>query len=112
MLWTVGLLGCYTLAHAQTWREDEVKGVLEKTATHAAIMTSSPESGDLVGHVFAHDSVVGRAVAKSCQPSQVCELRVVELAHMSHTEANALGFKDHPSAWLLVTSAKSVQRGR
>ena len=56
-----------------TINAETVEGLLEKGATHSALFTVSPESGDLVGYVVKNQSSAGKAILKNCLPRMLAQ---------------------------------------
>ena len=56
-------------ASAQT---DTLQGTLERGPAHSVLWTVSPESGDLIGQVFANDSQAGQTILAHCLPGLEC----------------------------------------
>lgn len=98
-----------------TWSQAEgravaaIEGQLEQGFKHSAVLTVSPESGDLVGYVFANESAVGRAVRQACQMGKSCALVDAQLMDISAAHGDELGFTDQPSAWVAVVKAGAVR---
>ena len=109
ILLTAWLLSWCAWSQAQTRTAPSIEGVLETAPRHAALMSLSAQSGDLVGYVFPPDSVLGRAVHKACVQGKMCTLVDVKLQDMLTKEGDALGFTDMPVAWVFVVQAKAVR---
>ena len=103
------LLSVCAWSHAEGGAAAAIEGQLEQGRQHSAILFMSPESGDLVGYVFANDSAVGRAVRQVCQVGKPCALRDVTLADIPAAQGDELGFTEHPSAWVAVIRAGAVR---
>ena len=108
MFMAMWLLSVCTWSQAEGRAAVAIEGLLEQGRQHSAILTVSPESGDLVGYVFANDSIVGRAVRQACQVGKPCALRDVTLMDIPAAQGDELGFTDHPSAWVAVVRSGAV----
>ena len=86
-----------------------IEGQLEQGRQHSAVLTVSPESGDLVGYVFADESAVGRAVRQACQVGKPCALMDAHLMDIAAAQGDELGFTDNPSAWIAVVRAGAMR---
>ena len=84
-----------------------VEGLLEKGATHSAIFTVSPESGDLVGYAVKNQSPAGKAILKNCLPGMLC--KVEKATSRLLDETSALTFSEQPMGWYEITKALGVR---
>ncbi len=56
-------------------RADTLEGVLERGARYSVLWFASPESGDLIGQVFANTSQAGQVILASCLPGMSCVVK-------------------------------------
>ena len=83
-----------------------IEGVLEKGPSHSALLSVSPESGDLIGYAFKNQSPVGKAIFQSCLPGMLC--RLGDSSTRLLNDAASLKFDDQPSGWYEITKARDV----
>ena len=96
---------CPGIAHAQ----ETLEGTLERGPTHSALWAISPESGDLVGQVFANTSQAGLTILAHCLPGLHCVAEGAHTAAPPDGLAETLPFSAQPSGWLLVTQADGAR---
>ena len=82
------------LAQAET-----LEGQLERGDRHSVLWYASPESGDLVGQVFANDSQAGRMILARCLPGLACVAEGARTAEPGEDLIDALAFQNQPSGW-------------
>ncbi len=99
-------LALSTGAVATTHAAEVAEGVLEKGSTYSALLSASPESGDLIGYAFKNDSAAGKAILKSCLPGLFCKISKSTLRAMN--SAPPLKTTPEPSGWIEVTAARSA----
>ena len=92
-------------ASAQT---DTLQGTLERGPAHSVLWTVSPESGDLIGQVFANDSQAGQTILAHCLPGLECMTEGASTAEPPDGLTDKLPFSAQPSGWWLVTHANSA----
>ena len=83
-----------------------IEGVLEKGPSHSALLSVSPESGDLIGYAFKNQSPVGKAIFQRCLPGMLC--RLGDSSTRLLNDAASLKFDDQPSGWYEITKARDV----
>lgn len=91
------------LAHAET-----AEGTLEHGAGFSALWFVSPESGDLVGHLFHNASPAGQTILANCLPGLHCEVAGVALIEVPEAQAQSLNFSLQPSGWWLIEQAPNT----
>lgn len=89
----------------------EFSAILETQGPYSALFRVSPESGDLVGHVFRTDSVVGRRILEGCLVGMPCVLDSVRTRAFDSAAGFGLGFADQPVGWREITAAEGVRVG-
>ena len=94
---------CTNLAQAET-----LEGTLERGPTHSALWAVSPESGDLIGQVFANASQAGQTILAHCLPGLQCVAEAAVTDEPPDGMTEALPFNAHPSGWWLITQARSA----
>ncbi len=87
-----------------TARAETVEGLLEKGATHSAIFTVSPESGDLVGYAVKNQSPSGKAILQNCLSGMLCKIE--KAASRPLEDTSALTFSEQPMGWYEITKAQ------
>ena len=87
-----------------TINAETVEGLLEKGATHSALFSVSPESGDLVGYAVKNQSPAGKAILKNCLPGMLC--KVEKATSRLLDETSALTFSEQPMGWYEITKAQ------
>ncbi len=98
-----GLLACFSWTYAAA---EAVDGVLEKGKTYSSLFTVSPESGDLIGFAFKNQSRAGKIILENCLPGMLCKIEKAGLRDLEDEEK--MDFKDSPSGWYEIASAKGV----
>lgn len=105
LLATALALACAcTSAQAQKTLE----GSLERGPTHSVLWTVSPESGDLIGQIFANTSQAGQTILAHCLPGLQCMAEGASTAEPPGGLTEALPFSTQPSGWWLITQARSA----
>ena len=95
------------LAHAGA-QAATFEGPLERGPTHSVLWFVSPESGDLVGQVFANDSPAGRTILADCLPGLHCVVEGASAVEPPEDLTRQLHFDPSPSGWWLITQARSA----
>ncbi|UJB66896.1 hypothetical protein YS110_20060 [Acidovorax sp. YS12] len=93
---------------ASAQAEETLEGQLERGPTHSVLWFVSPESGDLIGQVFANASQAGQVILARCLPGLAC---VAEGAHTTEPDEALLPqlrFADRPSGWWLITQVQNA----
>lgn len=107
------LLACmaFTSAlHAQP--SHNVKGILESSGDHSAVLAISPGSGDLIGYAFPNQSPVGRKILGLCLTGMPCALEGLVESSISDKKAAQLSFAGRdPVAWLGIRSVRNASIG-
>ncbi|MDP3230679.1 MAG: hypothetical protein Q8N13_22265 [Acidovorax sp.] len=94
-------LACgYASAQAET-----LEGMLERGPAHSVLWAVSPESGDLIGQVFANASQAGRVILAHCLPSLHCVAEGASSVEPPESLTAQLSFSAQPSGWWLITQA-------
>lgn len=99
------VLFCLALSVTLMATTHAAEGVLEKGAPYSALISVSPESGDLIGYAFKNESGVGKAILKNCLPGLSCKLEKSTLRRMDNTPP--LKTTPEPSGWIEITSARN-----
>ena len=94
--------GCAS-AQAET-----LEGTLERGPTHSVLWAVSPESGDLIGQVFANASQAGQTILTHCLPGLHCVAEGASTAEPPDGLTGALPFNARPSGWWLIEQARSA----
>jgi hypothetical protein len=94
--------GCAS-AQAET-----LEGTLERGPAHSVLWAVSPESGDLIGQVFANASQAGQTILARCLPGLSCVAEDAATEELPDELAGQLPFNARPSGWWLVTQAHSA----
>jgi hypothetical protein len=90
---------------------EEFSAILESQGPYSALFRVSPESGDLVGHVFRTDSVLGRRILEGCLVGMPCVLDSVRTRAFDSAVGFGLGFADQPAGWREITAAEGARVG-
>ena len=90
--------------HGAAAHAEAIEGLLEKGATHSALFTASPESGDLVGYAFKNASPAGKAILQNCLSGMLC--KVQKAASRILDDTSALTFLEQPMGWYEITKAQ------
>lgn len=96
------------LALACGAQAETLEGTLERGPTHSVLWAVSPESGDLIGQVFANASQAGHTILAHCLPGLPCVAEDASTDEPPEGMAEALRFSAQPSGWWLVTQAGSA----
>ena len=99
----VAVLGSVASVQAET-----IEGLLEHGKPYSAIFSLSPESGDLIGHVFRNDSAVGKAVLTHCLPNMFCQVPGA-VTRPVPGRGELFKFSEAPSGWLEITRAQPAE---
>ena len=91
--------GCAS-AQAET-----LEGSLERGPAHSVLWAVSPESGDLIGQVFANASQAGQTILAHCLPGLHCVAEGATSAEPAESLTAQLSFSAQPSGWWLITQA-------
>ena len=94
-------------ASAQT--EETLEGQLERGPVHSVLWTVSPESGDLIGQVFANASPAGQTILAHCLPGLACVAEGAQTDLPDEALEQQLRFADRPSGWWRITQAHSAR---
>lgn len=94
--------GCAS-AQAET-----LEGTLERGPSHSVLWAFSPESGDLIGQVFANASQAGQTILAHCLPSLHCVAQNASTAEPTDNLQAQLRFGDSPSGWWLIEQVGSA----
>lgn len=96
---------CLALSVSSVAVSYAAEGVLEKGAPYSALLSASPESGDLIGYAFKNESAAGKAILKSCLPGLFCKVEKSTTRAMS--EAPPLKTSPEPVGWIEITSVRN-----
>ena len=88
---------------------ETVDGLLELGDDHSVLWTLSPDSGDLIGLVFANASQPGDLILARCQPDQRCLVEGASLVEPDPGVVEELHFSDQPSGWWAIEHAASAR---
>ena len=86
-------------------RAETLEGTLERGPVHSVLWAVSPESGDLIGQVFANASQAGKAVLAHCLPGLHCVAEGASSVEPPESLTGQLPFSIQPSGWWLITQA-------
>ena len=89
-------------------RAETLEGTLERGPVHSVLWAVSPESGDLIGQVFANASQAGKAVLAHCLPGLHCVAEGASSVEPPESLTGQLPFSIQPSGWWLITQATNV----
>ena len=89
-------------------RAETLEGTLERGPVHSVLWAVSPESGDLIGQVFANASQAGKAVLAHCLPGLHCVAEGASSVEPPASLTGQLPFSIQPSGWWLITQATNV----
>jgi len=87
---------------------ETLEGTLEKGPSHSVLWTVSPESGDLIGQVFANASQAGQTILAHCLPSLHCVAQDASTAEPTESLLTPLRFSDSPLGWWLIEQVGSA----
>lgn len=96
------LLGCCN-AQAET-----LEGTLERGPSHSVLWAVSPESGDLIGQLFANASLAGKTILAHCLPGLHCVAEGTSSIEPPEGLTGQLPFSAQPSGWWLITQATNA----
>ena len=88
---------------------ETLEGTLEHGAAHSVLWAVSPESGDLIGQVFANASQAGQTILAHCLPGLHCVAEDANTAEPPDSLTEGLSFSSQPSGWWLITRARSAR---
>lgn len=88
---------------------ETVDGLLEPGDDHSVLWMLSPESGDLIGLVFANASQPGEIILARCQPDQRCLVEGALLAEPEPGLVEQLHFSEQPSGWWAIEHAAGAR---
>ena len=89
-------------------RAETLEGTLERGPVHSVLWAVSPESGDLIGQVFANASQAGKAILAHCLPGLHCVAEGASSVEPPESLTGQLPFSIQPSGWWLITQATNV----
>lgn len=89
--------------------QETVEGTLERGPVHSVLWAISPESGDLIGQVFANASQAGQTILAHCLPGLHCVAEDANTAEPPDSLTEGLSFGAQPSGWWLITQARSAR---
>ena len=89
--------------------QESVEGTLEHGPAHSVLWAVSPESGDLIGQVFANASQAGQVILAHCLPSLHCVAEDANTTQPPDSLTEGLSFGAQPSGWWLITHARSAR---
>lgn len=89
--------------------QETVEGTLERGPVHSVLWAVSPESGDLIGQVFANASQAGQTILAHCLPGLHCVAEDAGTAEPPNNLTEGLSFSSQPSGWWLITRARSAR---
>lgn len=89
--------------------QETVEGTLERGPVHSVLWAVSPESGDLIGQVFANASQAGQTILAYCLPGLHCVAEDAGTAEPPNNLTEGLSFSSQPSGWWLITRARSAR---
>ena len=95
--------------HASAQTEETLEGRLERGSVHSVLWTVSPESGDLIGQVFANASQAGQVILARCLPGLACVAEGAQTDLPDDALVQQLRFADRPSGWWRITQAHSAR---
>ena len=93
---------------ASAQAQETLEGTLERGPAHSVLWAVSPESGDLIGQVFANTSPAGQTILAHCLPGLHCVAEGAIATEPPEDLPGQLRFGDQPSGWWLVTRARSA----
>lgn len=94
--------------HASAQAQETLEGQLERGPTHSVLWSVSPESGDLIGQVFANASQAGQVILAHCLPDLACMAEGARTIEPDEALLKQLHFANHPSGWWLITQAQDA----
>lgn len=89
--------------------QETVEGTLERGPVHSVLWAVSPESGDLIGQVFANASQTGQTILAHCLPGLHCVAEDASTAEPPDSLTEGLSFGAQPSGWWIITQARSAR---
>ena len=89
-------------------RAETLEGTLERGPVHSVLWAVSPESGDLIGQVFANASQAGKAILAHCLPGLHCVAEGASSVEPPESLTGQLPFSIQPSGWWLITQATNA----
>lgn len=88
-------------------RANTLEGTLERGPAHSVLWFVSPESGDLIGQVFANTSPAGQTILDHCLPGLSCVAEDASVDEADKALLQQLHFAHRPSGWWHI---RHVQR--
>ena len=95
--------------HASAQAQETLEGQLERGPTHSVLWSVSPESGDLIGQVFANASQAGQVILAHCLPDLACMAEGARTIEPDEALLKQLHFADRPSGWWLITQVQDAR---
>ena len=92
-------------AYAQA---ETLEGTLERGEQHSVLWFVSPESGDLIGQVFANTSQAGQVILAKCLPGMACTVEDANTGEADEQLLEKLKFSAQPSGWWHIELAKNA----
>ena len=87
---------------------ETLEGTLERGEQHSVLWFVSPESGDLIGQVFANTSQAGQVILAKCLPDMACTVEDVSTGEADEQLLKKLNFSARPSGWWHIEQAKNA----
>lgn len=87
---------------------ETLEGTLERGEQHSVLWFVSPESGDLIGQVFANTSQAGQVILAKCLPGMACTAEGVSTGEADEQLLEKLKFSAQPSGWWHIELAKNA----
>lgn len=101
----LALAPALALGLASASAAEPLEGTLERGPGHSVLWFVSPESGDLIGQVFANDSQAGRTILGNCLPELLCSIEEGYFGDPPEALLSQLDFSTRPSGWWLLEQA-------
>lgn len=92
-----------TPAQAET-----LEGLLERGTHHSVLWRISPESGDLIGQVFANTSQAGQTILANCLPGLACVAEGASADEPDEQWLKTLHFDNQPSGWWRIQQVQNA----
>lgn len=106
-IFTALVLAACTCTSAQA-QQETLEGMLERGPAHSVLWAVSPESGDLIGQVFANTSPAGQTILAHCLPGLHCVAEGASTTEPPDGLTEQLPFSAQPSGWWLITQSRSA----
>lgn len=87
---------------------ETLEGTLERGEQHSVLWFVSPESGDLIGQMFANTSQVGQVILAKCLPEMACTVEDASTGEADEQLLEKLQFSAQPSGWWHIEQAKNA----